>query len=136
MRGLIAAAATAIIVLIVLFAYAAYLRRNAMFFPERFPLGEWDTTGYAIRPQDVHFTTDDNVRLHGWVIRSRAPNAPLLVWFHGNGGNITERAGIAEELARRGVSVLLFDWRGYGKSEGSPDEAALLHDAAAAWQFA
>jgi uncharacterized protein len=53
-----------------------------------------------------------------------------------HGGNITERAPIAAELARRGVSVFVFDWRGYGKSGGSPSEAALYRDAVAAVDFA
>ncbi len=136
MRALIATAGAAVFAAILLYAYASYLRRNAMFFPERFPLGDWDRSAYAIEPRDVHFTTSDNVRLHGWMIRSPVPDAPLLVWFHGNGGNITERAPIAEELARRGTSVLLFDWRGYGRSEGSPTESALFCDATAAYQFA
>jgi uncharacterized protein len=136
MRVLIATAGAAIIAAIVLYAGASYMRHNGMFFPERFPLGDWDRSAYAVEPRDVHFTTSDNVRLHGWIIRSPAPDAPLLVWFHGNGGNVTGRAPIAEELARRGISVLLFDWRGYGRSEGSPTESALLDDAKAAYQFA
>ncbi|HJT17064.1 MAG TPA: alpha/beta fold hydrolase, partial [Thermoanaerobaculia bacterium] len=51
-------------------------------------------------------------------------------------GNITERAPEATEIARRGISVLLFDWRGYGKSEGTPSESALFDDALAAYDFA
>ncbi len=121
MRFLIATAGAAIFAAILLYAYASYLRRTSMFFPDRFPLGDWDRSGYVLEPRDVHFTTADNVRLHGWIIRSPAPDAPLLVWFHGNAGNITSRAPVAEELARHGISVLLFDWRGYGRSEGSPD---------------
>jgi uncharacterized protein len=136
MRAFIATAGATIFAAILLYAYASYLRRTSMFFPDRFPLGDWDRSRYAIEPRDVHFTTSDNVRLHGWLIRSSALDAPLLVWFHGNGGNITGRAPIAEELARRGTSVLLFDWRGYGRSEGSPTEDALLDDASAAYEFA
>lgn len=136
MRGLIAFAGAAIFVVILLYAYALFLRRNSMFFPERYPIGMWDKSAYRIPPEDVFFTTTDNVRLHGWIVRSRTPNAPLIVWFHGNGGNITSRAPITQELAAHGVSVLLFDWRGYGRSEGSPTENSLFLDAAAAYQFA
>lgn len=136
MRGLIAFAGAAVVAAILLYVYASFLRRNSMFFPERYPLGMWDKNVYPIPPEDVFFTTSDNVRLHGWMIRSRALDAPLIVWFHGNGGNITSRAPVAEELAAHGVSVLLFDWRGYGRSEAAPTERALLLDAAAAYQFA
>jgi fermentation-respiration switch protein FrsA (DUF1100 family) len=117
-----------------MFLFAQFVRRTGMFFPERYPEGMWDT--HLSTPQaDVTFRTDDGVRLHGWLFRA-AGSAPLMIWFHGNGGNITERAPLAAELARRGVSVLLFDWRGYGKSEGSPSESALYHDALAAYDFA
>lgn len=136
MRVLIATIGALVFLAIVLYAYASYLRRNSMFFPARFPLGDWDRSGYTLEPRDVHFTTRDNVRLHGWLIRAPAPDAPLIVWFHGNAGNITDRAPIAEQLARHGASVLLFDWRGYGRSEGEPSENALLDDATAAYQFA
>jgi uncharacterized protein len=136
MRGLIAFAGAAVVVAVLLYAYALFVRRNSMFYPERHPLGMWDKSAYPIPPEDVFFTTTDNVRLHGWIIRSRAPNAQLIVWFHGNAGNITSRAPVAEGLAAHGVSVLLFDWRGYGRSEGSPAETALFLDAAAAYEFA
>jgi fermentation-respiration switch protein FrsA (DUF1100 family) len=136
MRALIAFGAAAVLVAILLYAYTTYLRRTSMFYPDRYPLGMWDTSGYAIAPEDVFFTTSDGVRLHGWIFRARVAGAPLIVWFHGNAGNITGRGPVAAELAQRGISVLLFDWRGYGKSEGSPTEEALLHDSEAAYQFA
>jgi len=123
-----AALITAAIVLIILFLYAQLVRRTSMFFPSKFPEGNWTTTA-----ADVHFKTSDGVQLHGWLFRS---GPPLLIFFHGNAGNITERAPIATELARRGTSVLLFDWRGYGKSEGSPSESGLFEDALAAYDFA
>ena len=123
-----AALITAAIVLILLFLYAQMVRRSSLFFPSRFPEGEWTTTAV-----DVQFKTRDGVQLDGWLFRS---GEPLLIWFHGNAGNITERAPMAAELARRGISVLLFDWRGYGKSEGSPTEDGLFQDALAAYDFA
>lgn len=136
MRGLIAFAGAAIVAAILLYVYATYMRRSSMFFPDRFPVGVWDSSGYPIAPENVFFTATDGVRLHGWLIRASTPGAPLIIWFHGNAGNITNRAPVAEELARRGLSVLLFDWRGYGRSEGTPTEEGLLRDATAAYQFA
>ena len=113
--------------ILILYLYAQLVRRTSMFFPAKFPEGNWTTSA-----EEVQFTTSDGVRLHGWLFRA---GEPLLIWFHGNAGNITERAPMAAELARRGISVLLFDWRGYGKSEGSPSEGGLFRDALAAYDF-
>src|SRR5258708_1494553 len=120
-----------VVLRIALYGFAQFVRRTSMFFPDKYPNGDWNTTA-----ADEMFTADDGVQLHGWLYRAVNAHAPLLVWMHGNGGNITERAPIASELARRGVSVLLFDWRGYGKSAGEPSEDALYHDALAAVDFA
>ena len=119
------------VLLVVLYGFAQYVRRTTMFFPDKYPSGDWSTTA-----SDVTFKTDDGVQLHGWLFRAPNDHAPLLIWMHGNAGNITERAPMASELARRGVSVLLFDWRGYGKSAGTPSEDALYDDALAAVDFA
>ena len=137
-----AALITAAIILIILFLYAQLVRRTSMFFPAKYPEGDWKSVA-----EDVQFTTSDGIRLHGWLFQNVEPPLRrlepaesrlhvLLIWFHGNAGNITERAPMATELARRGISVLLFDWRGYGKSDGSPSESGLFCDALAAYDFA
>ena len=126
----------AAILLLALFLFAQYLRRTGMFFPDRYPSGHWDAHAYGVAPRDETFVTRDGVTLHGWLFRANDRASPLIVWFHGNGGNITDRAPVAAELARRGVAVFVFDWRGYGKSEGSPSESKLYRDALAAYDFA
>lgn len=136
MRNFLIIAAIAILIL---YLYAQLVRSTSMFFPDRFPAGRWDVSALAVRPEDVEFTTDDKVRLHGWLFRGQDPKPTInviFVWCHGNAGNITDRAQTAAELARRGFSVLTFDWRGYGKSEGSPSESSLFRDALAAYDFA
>src|SRR5436190_14133776 len=97
------------IVLVILFLFAQYIRRTGMFFPSRYPIGNWDPNVYSIRPEDEIVSTSDGVKLHGWLFRATDRASPLIVWFHGNGGNLTDRAPIAAELARRGISVLVFD---------------------------
>lgn len=124
---------TILMVLLGLYAFAVYIRRTSMFVPSRFPEGTWDTSTLPMQPEDVTFTTSDGVRLHGWWFRG---GNRVMVWCHGNAGNITERAPMAAEFARRGVSTLVFDWRGYGKSEGHPSESRLFRDALAAYDFA
>lgn len=125
-----------IIVVLVLFAFTQYVRRTSMFFPAKYPAGNWDAASYGIAPEDVTFAASDGVKLHGWLFRANDRAAPLIIWCHGNGGNLTDRASTAVELARRGLSVLVFDWRGYGKSEGTPSEGRLKLDALAAYDTA
>jgi fermentation-respiration switch protein FrsA (DUF1100 family) len=124
------------VLVLALYLFAQFVRRTSMFFPARYPEGAWDPSAYAIHPEDVSFTSDDGVRLHGWWFRAADPHAPLLIFFHGNAGNITDRGTTAAELARRGIAVFLFDWRGYGRSEGAPTESGLFRDALAAYDFA
>ena len=77
-------------------------------------------------------TTADGVRLHAWY--AGVPGAPAtLVWSHGNGGNIAGRADVLLALAAHGVSVLAYDYRGYGKSAGAPSEEGVYLDAEAAY---
>lgn len=136
MNLLLRAGIFVVVLLTALFLFTQYARRTSMFFPARYPLGDWNAAALAPHPSDELFTTGDGVKLHGWLFRAADAHAPLLVWMHGNGGNLTERAPMAAELARRGVSVFVFDWRGYGKSEGSPSEDALYQDALAAYDLA
>lgn len=77
-------------------------------------------------------TTADGVRLHAWFAAGRA-EGPTLVWSHGNGGNIAGRADVLLALARAGLNVLAYDYRGYGKSGGRPTEAGVYRDAEAAY---
>jgi hypothetical protein len=112
------------------------LKRSTLFFPDKYPSGLWDVSTLTPRPVDHTITTPDGVRLHAWLFPAGDPAAPLLIQFHGNGGNLTYRADFAEALARRGISVLLFDYRGYGKSEGSPSESKLYVDGLAVYDYA
>lgn len=118
-----------------IYALGLYMRRTGMFFPDRFPTGRWDTSAWMVTPSEHWFTTDDGVRLHAWLFRADDPAAPVLIWCHGNAGNLTDRAEMAVELARRGVSVFVFDWRGFGRSEGTARESKLKRDAVAAFDY-
>lgn len=99
------------------------------------------TTANAVtRPagvEDVWLKTNDGVRLHAWFFKSvRGPASATVIYFHGNGGNITNVAWVAEDLAARGFDTLLLDYRGYGQSEGeSRDEEGLYADGDAALTY-
>src|SRR6185369_7133537 len=80
--------------------------------------------------EDMDFQAEDGVRLHGWWIRSNhGPGAAHVLLAHGNAGNIGDRVLHAKLLADAGLDVFLFDYRGYGKSEGRPDEEGTYRDA-------
>jgi pimeloyl-ACP methyl ester carboxylesterase len=90
--------------------------------------------GEDVTPRDFgqHFdaltiTTADGERLHLWRLPADAPRAQI-VYFHGNGGNLSVWTPILVPLAHRGYSVLAVDYRGYGRSSGSPSERGLYRD--------
>jgi len=82
--------------------------------------------------EEVSFAAADGVKLNGWFIDHPAPRGVAL-FCHGNAGNIASRAHSLQVLNQRhGLAVMTFDYRGYGKSEGKPDEEGILQDARAA----
>lgn len=82
--------------------------------------------------ESVEFRTADRVRLHGWFVPHPEPRGVLL-FCHGNAGNISHRLESIRIFHELGLSVFIFDYRGYGRSEGSPSEQGTYLDAAAAW---
>ena len=75
-------------------------------------------------------------RVYGWWIPSAQPDAKVLLYLHGNGINIGANVNHAYRFHQLGFSVLLIDYRGYGRSEGSfPSETRVYQDAATAWDY-
>jgi uncharacterized protein len=111
-----------------------WLEAQITHHPTRYaPGAEWALPANA---EDVWFTTRDGVKLNGWLIRARTERAGTVLYCHGNGGNLTNVEWVAEELAAQGLDVLIFDYRGYGRSDGDvPDEQELYADADAAYDF-
>lgn len=126
------------VVRVVRFGLAVYLslvllmmffEESLIYFPIRYPEGDWAPAGLEF--EDATFETSDGVRLHGWYVPHDDPRAVLL-FSHGNAGNITHRAHVLRTFERLGVAVLIYDYRGYGRSEGSPNEEGVIRDARAA----
>lgn len=84
--------------------------------------------------QDVWFASMDGTKLFGWYVEAAAASSVLL-WCHGNAGNIINRLENLRGLYRIGLSVFLFDYRGYGRSHGRPSEEGLYQDAMAAYDY-
>jgi fermentation-respiration switch protein FrsA (DUF1100 family) len=106
---------------------------RAAYYPLKYPSGLWELQS-ELGAEDVWLLTSDGVRLHAWWVR--APQASLVtLYLHGNAGNVTYRALQIREITAAGSSVLMLDYRGYGKSGGSPSEPGLYADADAAYQY-
>jgi fermentation-respiration switch protein FrsA (DUF1100 family) len=111
------------------------LERIIAFHPEPYqPSAAWATPAGA---EDVWFVTTDGQRLHGWFFQPAAKlSQTTVIYFHGNGGNISNIGWVGERLSARGFNVLVFDYRGYGRSEGElEDERGLYADADAAYEY-
>ena len=84
--------------------------------------------------EDVYLTSADGIELHGWFIPGESEI--VLAWFHGNAGNIGDRLDYIKLMHTYvGASIFIFDYRGYGLSQGSPSESGLYLDAEAAVDF-
>lgn len=123
------------VLLTAIFLFATLLRRTGMFFPDVYPTGRWNPDDWMVVPTEHTFKTSDGVKLHAWFFRAKEPDSPVMLWFHGNAGNLTDRAEMGQEFARRGISVFLFDYRGFGRSEGRVSENGIFKDSLAAYDY-
>lgn len=105
-----------------------------IYFPAKYPEGNWQPEASGVIVEDCYFMTEDGLRLHGWFCPDSAAKLTLL-WFHGNAGNITHRLENLRLLHELGINVFIFDYRGYGKSEGDPSEEGIYRDAVAAYDY-
>ncbi len=83
--------------------------------------------------EDVSIQTSDGITLHGWYVPGRSDR--VLLFFHGNAGNISHRLDSIRQFHTLGLSVLIIDYRGYGQSGGGITEAGIYRDAEAAWLY-
>ncbi len=114
------------------FAVAA-LEHQFLYFPDTHLRASPVAFGLAF--QDIEFTAVDGVSLHGWLIPGPEPQAPLVLFCHGNAGDIGDRVENIALLRSLGLAVFIFDYRGYGRSEGRTSETGIYRDvrAALAW---
>ena len=108
------------------------LERYFVFFPVRTLHTTPEDTNLTF--EDVFFLSADQYWIHGWFIPGTSKYT--LLWFHGNGGNIGHRM---EEILimhhSLGINIFIFDYRGYGRSEGKPSEQGVYQDATAAIKY-
>ncbi len=102
---------------------------SLIFLPAKYPIGDWSPD---LPVEDADFVAADGTRLHGWYLHHERPRAVIL-HAHGNAGNLTHRLDVMQRIhSQADASVMLFDYRGYGRSQGSPSERGVLEDARAA----
>ena len=126
------------LVIIIIAAYilfAGYLfisQSHYVYYPERALFAEPDSIGLTF--ENVSFETTDRVKLSGWFVPGESARGVIL-FCHGNAGNISHRLESIEIFNRLGLDVFIFDYRGYGQSEGRPNEMGTYRDAEAAWRY-
>lgn len=131
LRMILVAAVTALL----FWTIAAMLfEEKFIYFPQKYPSGPYDQAKAIPNLRDCWIVASDGVKIHGWFAPAESAKATLLI-SHGNAGNISHRYLILRSLQRRGYNVLMYDYRGYGRSEGSPSEEGLYEDGRAAFDY-
>ena len=128
---------TAILITLFFFGFAFLLvigENKIVYHPSKYPAGYWQPESYGLQVEDIYFNAPDGVKLHAWFIPARNPSATLL-WYHGNAGNLTHRLDNILELRPLRLNIFIFDYRGYGRSEGKPDQNGIFQDSQAAYDY-
>ncbi|MEN8131610.1 MAG: alpha/beta hydrolase [Pseudomonadota bacterium] len=119
-------------------AYAAtlFFSQERLLFLPHVPGREMGATPRAIGLdyQTISLHTQDGIKLYGWFVPAAGARKTLL-FFHGNAGNISHRLDSIRIFHDLGLDVLIFDYRGYGRSSGEPSEQGVYLDAQAAWKY-
>lgn len=85
--------------------------------------------------EDISFKSKDGASLHGWFFKSGKKSKGTIIYFHGNSQNISAHFSFVSWLPKKGYNLFMFDYRGYGKSEGKPFRKGLYKDCTAALEY-
>ena len=108
------------------------IEKRFIFFPEKRIY--YTPVEFGYRFEDVYYTTKDDVRINAWFVPA-GEDAPVIIFCHGNAGNISHRIHNIILLVQRGISVFIFDYRGFGNSGGKITEEGLYLDALGAYDY-
>lgn len=132
-RRVLRLAARVLVGLVIAGALLLVFEKKLIYFPTR--AHDATPAGLGLAHEEVELVAGDGVRLHGWFLPAKGSRLTVLL-FHGNAGNISHRLDRALLMQLRlKVDTFLLDYRGYGRSEGSPDEAGTYEDARAAHRW-
>ena len=90
---------------------------------------------YGLIYESIYFESTDKTKLHGWFVPSRNQSLGTVIYFHGNAQNLSAHFSFVKWLPNQGFNIFLFDYRGYGKSEGTPTRTGVHQDAVSALQY-
>ncbi|MFH1339204.1 MAG: alpha/beta hydrolase [Candidatus Omnitrophota bacterium] len=121
-----------LVFLVFIFAYLKYFERRGIYYPTKEIILTPKDIG--LKYEDIFFQTQEGLSLNGWFIPSQGPRGTLL-FCHGNAGNISYRVEIIQIFNELNLNVFIFDYRGYGRSQGNPSETGLYRDARAAYDY-
>jgi fermentation-respiration switch protein FrsA (DUF1100 family) len=140
-----------ILLVVGILTYIMTFESSFIYFPSKYPEGNWQIgeprvveDSIVAHIEDVQLTARDGTHIHGWYCTPQVGRGGalalvetdrVLLYLHGNGGNLTHRRDIVERLVGLKLNVLIIDYRGYGRSEGAPSEEGLYADARAAWDY-
>lgn len=115
-------------------AVTFWFQDRLIFFPD--PRLDSTPRALGLAYEDVEFTASDGVALHGWFLSGPDNrNVPVALFCHGNAGNISHRLEQLRIIHDLGLACLIFDYRGYGRSQGRGSEKGIYRDVAAAWSY-
>ncbi|MEX1063593.1 MAG: alpha/beta hydrolase [Balneolaceae bacterium] len=117
-----------VILLLVLFL----IQKRMIYFPVDEVAG--DPSAYSLPWENAVIETEDGLKIQGWHIPHEQSDK-ILLFSHGNAGNMSHRLELLDLLHREGLSVFIYDYRGYGNSEGRPGEKGIYKDIRAAWNY-
>jgi fermentation-respiration switch protein FrsA (DUF1100 family) len=109
-----------------------FLQSRLVYFPDGQIVATPGDKGMAY--EEVSFETADGVQLAAWFVPAEAGRGVVL-FSHGNGGNISYNLPFVEILHRVGLTTFIYDYRGYGRSKGKPSEEGTCNDIAGAWRY-
>lgn len=132
MRSILGFVTTGLAIYVAIAALMYVSQSRQVYFPVRALATTPAEHGMAY--EDVSLMTDDGLRLHAWFIPTAEPRGVLL-FFHGNAGNLSHRIESIRIFRDLGLSVFIVSYRGYGRSEGRPGEEGTYRDARAAWRY-
>ena len=120
---------------IILVGYFFFRQSDYVYFPD-YPerVVSADPTSIGLPYENISFVTADGVKVAGWFIPAGSSRGVLL-FCHGNAGNISHRLDFIQLFHELGLDVFIFDYRGYGQSEGKPTEQGTYNDVEAAWRY-
>ncbi len=123
---------TFFVLFIGIFSLVRYLEHTGVFFPGKY-LNSTPSQA-KMSYEDLYLTTADGVKINAWLIKSD-PKASTIIFAHGNAGTMGDRVMRLRFLHDLGLNVLIFDYRGYGRSQGNSTEKGVYLDAQAAYDY-